>query len=404
MVLWDERMIINYQAYWENLRNTFQEGVSLIPGNDVNNNPFFKTLNNLGVRGRLDLYINQSNNIAQNYTYNPVATVNHVSPTAGFDLERLNGIDSDLNISLTPDLVNSMNSLFRHEVIKCVDGKWAFVLDSETLSSLWTNIFYPYISSNPTTVVAIGSVYLLSGLLIKRSISKFNSKLLSSIRNDSLRSMSNTPTSQELYQHQRLCESHDKVLFLMNSVELILVCGFAYFIGPILKPNWPPITIPFPQNQYLSNLIPNPNTNPNPYSQSFLLPFLPFNKMSKGFKSILKFILLMFIFIIFSYYGGISFLKSNPYLIKIFIIILSSMVIFYFLLNGLIILNYSIQSNTDNNKDIVTNKYLPKFIKNYLLNLKEISKYKNSNSFVKLYFVGGLVILVMLIIFIIIFL
>nr|UZS77733.1 hypothetical protein [Lentinula edodes]UZS77783.1 hypothetical protein [Lentinula edodes]UZS77833.1 hypothetical protein [Lentinula edodes]UZS77883.1 hypothetical protein [Lentinula edodes]UZS77933.1 hypothetical protein [Lentinula edodes] len=350
------------------------------------------------------MVINQSNNIAQNYTYNPVATVNHVSPTAGFDLERLNGIDSDLNISLTPDLVNSMNSLFRHEVIKCVDGKWAFVLDSETLSSLWTNIFYPYISSNPTTVVAIGSVYLLSGLLIKRSISKFNSKLLSSIRNDSLRSMSNTPTSQELYQHQRLCESHDKVLFLMNSVELILVCGFAYFIGPRLKPNWPPITIPFPQNQYPSNLIPNPNTNPNPYSQSFLLPFLPFNKMSKGFKSILKFILLMFIFIIFSYYGGISFLKSNPYLIKIFIIILSSMVIFYFLLNGLIILNYSIQSNTDNNKDIVTNKYLPKFIKNYLLNLKEISKYKNSNSFVKLYFVGGLVILVMLIIFIIIFL
>ena len=80
------------------------------------------------------------------------------------------------------------------------------------------------------------------------------------------------------------------------------------------------------------------------------------------------------------------------------------MVIFYLFLKGLIILNYSIRSSSENNKELVTNKYLPKFIKNYLLNLKEISKYYNSNSFVKLYFVGGTSLLVILIIFIIIFL
>ena len=383
----------DFQAYWDNIRISFQKGVSGIQGRDVESNPIFNTLNNLGVKGRLDLYINKSNSVSQ--TSSSIVPVNSISPVAGLDLERLNSINSDLNDSLSTEVVRGMNGLFHHEVIKRVDGKWSLVLDSESLSSLWSNIFYPYIASNPTTVVAIGSVYLLSGLLIKRSIGKFNSSLLSSIRSDSLRAMSNPPTQRELLEHQRLCESQDKTLFLMNSVDMVLVCGVAYFIGSKLKPNWAPITLPIPQSQNPSSLYPNPNPNPNPnpypYPYSSLFPILPFNKLSKSVQSILKFILVMFIFILFIYYGGtyISFLKSNPYLIKIFIILFSSMVIFYLFLIGFIILNYSIRSNSENNKELVTNKYLPKFIKIYLLNLKEISKYYNSNSFVKLYFVGG---------------
>lgn len=299
-----------------------------------------------------------------------------------------------------------MNKLFQHEIIKRVDGKWSLLLDSEGLTSLWSNFFYPYIYSNPGTFVAIGSVYLLSGLLIKRAIGKFNSSLLNSIRSDSLKSMSNPPTQREIIAHQELCESQDKVLLLMNSVDMVLVCGFAFFIGGKLKPDWPSITIPLPQSQLSSSLYPNPNPDSNPYSPSSIFPILPFNKLSKKVQSILKFILVMFIFILFIYYVGpyMSFIKNNPYLIKIFIILLSSMVIFYLFLKGLIILNYSIRSSSENNKELVTNKYLPKFIKIYLLNLKEISKYYNSNSFVKLYFVGGTSLLVILIIFIIIFL
>ena len=395
----------NYQAYWENLRNSFHKGVSIIPGNEVENNPFFKTINNLGVKGRLDLYINKSNTISHNSTVNP--------RSPDFDLDRLKSINSDLNDSLNPELVNTMNRLFHHEVIKQVDGKWSIVLDSETLSSLWSNIFYPYISSNPHTIIAVGSVYLLSGLLIKRSISKFNSKLLSNIRNDSLRGMSNPATQQEMYQHQRLCESHDKVLFWMNSVEMVLVCGFAYFIGSELKPNWPPITIPLPYNQSPSSLYPNPNPsslypypnpNPNPYSYSFLFPFLPFNKMSKRVQSIIKFILLILIFIIFIYYGGplMAYIISNKYLFKLFIILFTFMFILHLFFNALIILNYSIRTRNDKNVKIFPNKYLPKFIKNHLLNLADISKYYNSNTFVKLYLMGGTVLLILLILFIII--
>ena len=54
----------------------------------------------------------------------------------------------------------------------------------------------------------------------------------------------------------------------------------------------------------------------------------------------------MFIFIIFIYYGVayMYFIKSNPYLIKVFIILLSSLIIFYLFLNGFIIFNYSIMS------------------------------------------------------------
>ena len=394
----------DFQAYWDNIRISFQKGVSGIQGRDVESNPIFNTLNNLGVKGRLDLYINKSNSVSQ--TSSSIVPVNSISPVAGLDLERLNSINSDLNDSLSTEVVRGMNELLHHEVLKRVDGKWSLVLDSDALSSLWSNVFYPYISSSPTTVVAIGVIYLLSGILIKRAIGKFNSSLLKSIRSDSLKGMSNPPTQREIIGHRHLCESQDKVLLLMNSLDMVLVCGFAFFIGSKLKPDWPPITIPLPQSQFPSSLYPNPNPDPNPYSPSSLFPILPFNKLSKKVQSILKFILVMFFFILFIYYVGpyMSFFKNNPYLIKIFIILLSSMVIFYLFLKGLIILNYSIRSSSENNKELVTNKYLPKFIKNYLLNLKEISKYYNSNSFVKLYFVGGTSLLVILIIFIIIFL
>lgn len=54
----------NLQAYWENLRNSYQQGVSGISGRDVESNPYFNTLNNLGVKGRLDLYINKYNSVS----------------------------------------------------------------------------------------------------------------------------------------------------------------------------------------------------------------------------------------------------------------------------------------------------------------------------------------------------
>jgi hypothetical protein len=207
--------------------------------------------------------------------------------------------------------------------------------------------------------------------------------------------MSKPPTARELKEHEQLCKSHDKVLLLMNSVEIVLVCGFAYFIGPHLKPNLPSINIPLPQQ-------PSMYQHPNFYHYSFLLPILKKNKSNKV-KSILK-IILTFIFIIFFYYINLytSFFKSNQYLIKVFIILLSSMIIFYLFITGLIILNYSIRK--DYNKEVVTSNYLPKFIKNYLINLKEISNYYNYNSFVKLYFMSGTFLLVLLILFILLFL
>ena len=79
------------------------------------------------------------------------------------------------------------------------------------------------------------------------------------------------------------------------------------------------------------------------------------------------------------------------------------MIIFYLIITGLIILNYSIRKNyNNNNKELVKSNYLPKFIKNYLLKLEEISKFNNSNSFIKLYFMSGIILSVFLIIFIII--
>ncbi len=182
----------------------------------------------------------------------------------------------------------------------------------------------------------------------------------------------------------------------MNSVEMMLIFGYIYSISPKIKPDWPELKLS------LSKILEG-TVNANPDSQSWLLPILPFKKISKRIKSILKFILLIFIFVIFIYYVGpyMSYFYSNTYLIKMFIILTSSISILYLFLNAFIILNYSIRRG--NKDEIPINKYFPAFIKKYILKLKEISEYKNSNSFVKLYFLGGIVTLVMLIIFIFIF-
>jgi hypothetical protein len=285
------------------------------------------------------------------------------------------------NISKIADI---MERILGHKIIQVVDDKWSLVIDGEAISDLWSKNIWPYISSDPKTLIAIGGSYLITGLLIKRGVSKINSKILSSIRRDSFNYLSKPPTTEEITQHLKLCESHDKILFIMNTVETVLIFGYIYSIAPKIKPELPDIKIP------LTEFI---DSNDNPYSKSWLLPIFPFKKMSKRIESILIFILLMFVFIILIFY-------SNPYLIKIFIILTSSMSILYLFLKGFIILNYSIRRANKN--EIPINKYLPAFIKKYLSNLKDISEYKNSNSFVKLYFLGGIVTLVMLIIFIII--
>ena len=110
-----------FQAYLDNLRDSFQQGVSVISGRDVESNPYFNTLNNLGVKGRLDLYINKYNSVS--HTSSSIDQVNSVSPVAGLDLERLNSINSDLNDSLSTEVVRGMNELLHHEVLKRVDGK-----------------------------------------------------------------------------------------------------------------------------------------------------------------------------------------------------------------------------------------------------------------------------------------
>jgi hypothetical protein len=152
-------------------------------------------------------------------------------------------------------------------------------------------------------MISVASFYFLSGLLIKRSISKINSKILERIREDYKKEMSNPATKKDILEFKHLCESQNKVLFWMNSIEMILVCGFTYALAPKIKASFPPITIPLPHNpDYNSYTNPNFYNSPHhyPYSNSFLLPFLT-NKISKRFQSILKYILL-FIFIIFIIY------------------------------------------------------------------------------------------------------
>jgi hypothetical protein len=395
-----------YQDYWFNIKNAFEQGVT--PTNDYDN-PFFKSLNNLGVRGRLELLFNKSNTTT--HTSNFSANQDYTSQVSE-GLEGFKAIHKDIEETIFNDVAKYFNEVLHHEVLRNINGKWSLVIDNETLWDIWSNIIYPYIQSNPSTMISVASFYFLSGLLIKRSISKINSKILERIREDYKKEMSNPATKKDILEFKHLCESQNKVLFWMNSIEMILVCGFTYALAPKIKPSFPPITIPLPQNpDYNSYTNPGYNTytNPNfynsphhyPYSNSFLLPFLT-NKISKRFQTILKYILL-FIFIIFIIYilPYIDFITNSPHLIYLFIIIISSIVIFYLFLNGFIILNYSIWSQTDKNKDKELYKYLPKFIKNYLLNLKEISQYKSSNYFIKLYFMSGTILLLMLIIFII---
>jgi hypothetical protein len=76
--------------------------------------------NNLGIKGRLDLYINKSNNPSQISSSSVLDSQSSLSvaPAHGLDLDRLSSISSDINDSLSPNLVNSMNELFGHEVIK----------------------------------------------------------------------------------------------------------------------------------------------------------------------------------------------------------------------------------------------------------------------------------------------
>lgn len=117
-------------------------------------------------------------------------------------------------------------------------------------------------------------------------------------------------------------------------------------------------------------------------------------------KNILKFSFIISLLLILNYCWDLSHIYTNPIIIKKIFIFTICIPACYLLSTAIIILNYSIKSV--NKEEIFIAKYLPSFIKKYLLNLKEIGEYRNFNHFVKLYFVAGFLILVMLFIFILI--
>jgi hypothetical protein len=116
-------------------------------------------------------------------------------------------------------------------------------------------------------MIAIGSCYLLSGILIKRGINKMNSTVLDKIRKSSYGILGINPSRLQLETYQSLIESLDKVIFRMNSVDMILVCGFAILIGHQLKPYLASIKIPVGVQSQMSpsgyNRIQYPSSNFN---------------------------------------------------------------------------------------------------------------------------------------------
>ena len=337
------------------------------------NNPFFNAYDRLGVKGKISSNSNFQdlfNNIEEITTKVNTSLSNNESLQIG---------------------IKTINEHYKKNIFKIENGDIVISVDIDFLNKLFKLVIDDYLNDNKYKLVLCGCGYLISALLIKRGVHKLNKTLLDSIKNDAI----NKGISNEEF--LELNRSHEKILPIINSIDVLLIAGLTFALGEKLKPNLPAI------NLKIDNIIRNESNS------SFLLPILTLkNKLSKTTKNIVKIIIyiILFIGIFYNLDKILYFIENNFYFIKIIIISIISFLILYLFTTGYIILNYSIRVNKSPDisieNEISLKSYLPKFIKNYLLNLIKISKYKSSQTFVKLYFAGGLLCFIKLIIFFII--
>ena len=111
-----------------------------------------------------------------------------------------------------------------------------------------------------------------------------------------------------------------------------------------------------------------------------ILSFLLLNNKITGYKKyIIIFMLSMVeVFILFKYASRISSILSllNSDLFLHWLIVGMCVYLSLIILYNLTIIFLMVKFSSDNNKDLVLSKYLPKFIKTYLTELNNFSKYK----------------------------
>ncbi len=189
----------SYQAYWETIRNSLNN-VSELSENSVGNNRYFDALNKLGVKGRLQHFLDIRNSNSS-LSDGSISLFNS-------NIKILEDISSNLNESFSKDasiMAPLLEKYTDHKIIQLLDGKWSLVIDCDVISDIWSKFILPYINSDPKALICIGVGYMVTVLFIKKSVSKINSKILGRIRMDSLNNLSKPPTSKEIDQHIRLC-------------------------------------------------------------------------------------------------------------------------------------------------------------------------------------------------------
>lgn len=158
------------------------------------------------------------------------------------------------------------------------------------------------------------------------------------------------------------------------------------------------ILVHYLKSIFLSNFIYESNKNKDSLKLNGLWTLIGLPKLPKWLKSLILIVLYLFVFFwLLPYtYSILNLYKINIVLWVIVIAVFSvSLIILFHLINIYILINFA----SIPNEKIKIPQYLPKFIKNYLLELKEISKYSMLNLFLRPHILTALHLFVLLILF-----
>jgi NADH-ubiquinone oxidoreductase chain 4 len=287
-------------------------------------------------------------------------------------IDKLNPVFNDyrnkLNQPLLPD-----NSISKNKIITFDSVNEKFIIDLEESKNLISNIL-EFMDNNKEKInftVESLSIGLGAGFLYKSIVSAYSKSMDSTTATDNFKSLNESDKKKFLE-----LITNKKSSF--NKGTGVVITFLLFGMIQVIRSNYP-----IAMKVGISSLSDTPsNPSSEDIKKSLLFPLLKNKKFSKWIKNLI----ILILFLMFSYIMlyKVSFFSFK--LIRLFILLVNSLFVIY----NLNIVFILIKNLNNNNKDMNVPKYYPSYLKKHILFLMNINDINLSKLYMHIYVINAI--------------